>query len=96
MIKNGLSLKIAAFFLYFFSKISLLSFQMVFDSYLNIYKTKEQEFEKHIYKDIANTTWREFYITENISSLNKAVPAYLDNDRELDLIILETNSKLYW
>lgn len=70
--------------------------QRVFDSYLNTYKTKEQEFEKHIYRDVANTTWREFYVAENITNLNKAIPAYLDNDKELDLIILESGSRLYW
>lgn len=72
------------------------SSNQLFDSYLNTYKTKEQEYEKHIFKEVANTTWREFYISENITNLNKAIPAFLDNDKELDLIILETNSRLYW
>jgi hypothetical protein len=69
---------------------------IVFDSYLNIYKNKDQEYEKHVYKDVANTTWKEFYITEKISNLNKAIPAYIDKDNELDLIIHEANSRLYW
>jgi len=84
------------FFLLLILNAFIIKFQTIFDSYLNTYKTKEQEFEKHTYKDVANTTWREFYVTENITNLNKAIPAYLDNDKELDLIILETNSKLYW
>lgn len=90
------NLKLKTFFIFLILNACMINTQTVFDSYLNTYKTKEQEFEKHIYKDVANTTWREFYVTENITNLNKVVPAYLDNDKELDLIILETNSKLYW
>jgi len=87
-----LKILVLVLFIYYFPVKS----DMDFDSYLNTYKTKEHEYEKHIYNDVANTTWREFYVSENISNLNKAIPAFLDQDKELDLIILESNSQLYW
>jgi hypothetical protein len=82
-------------FIFLLNNIEILKCD-VFDSYLNIYKNKDQEYEKHIYKDVANTTWKEFYVTEKISNLNKAIPAYIDKDNELDLIVHEANSRLYW
>ena len=82
--------------IFLINNFKLFNCDNVFDSYLNIYKNKDQEYEKHIYKDVANTTWKEFYVTEKISNLNKAIPAYIDKDNELDLIIHETNSRLYW
>jgi len=76
------NLLLKKFFLFLLWNALIIKCQTIFDSYLNTYKTKEQEFEKHTYKDVANTTWREFYVTENITNLNKAIPAYLDNDIE--------------
>lgn len=82
--------------IFFITKFEFYKCDIVFDSYLNIYKNKDQEYEKHVYKDVANTTWKEFYVTENISNLNKAIPAFIDKDNELDLIMHEANSRLYW
>jgi hypothetical protein len=66
----------------------------IFDSYLNIYR--ENIFKKHQYKEIANTTWKEFFISENVTNLVKCIPAYIDDDKELDLLVLDSESRLYW
>jgi hypothetical protein len=46
--------------------------------------------------DISNTTWKEFIISENITDLVKFIPAFIDLDNELDLIVLDFDSYLYW
>jgi hypothetical protein len=74
-----------------------ISFQSkfhTFDSYLNAYK--QNEFADNSYIKIANTTWKESYVIENVTNLVKYIPAYIDNDKELDLLVLDSESKLYW
>ncbi len=66
----------------------------VYDSYLNSYKS--YIFNDNDYNDIANSTWKEYFISENIKNLVKCVPVYIDNDKELDLLVLDSETRLYW
>jgi hypothetical protein len=77
--------------------IILLLFEAVFsiyDSYLNTYKS--YVFNDNEYKDIANSTWKEYFISENIKNLVKCVPVFIDSDKELDLLVLDSETRLYW
>lgn len=66
----------------------------VYDSYLNIYK--ETVFSDQSFNEIANTTWKEFFISENVTNLIKCVPVFIDDDRDVDLLVLDSESRLYW
>ena len=72
----------------------LKSISTLYDSYLNEYKTKI--FKQNEFNDIANTTWKEFFISENVKNLVKCIPAYVDKDNEQDLLILDSETRLYW
>ena len=74
--------------------ILMKSIFCLYDSYLNHYKTKI--FKQNEFNDIANTTWKEFFISENVKNLVKCIPAYIDNDNEQDLLILDSETRLYW
>ena len=74
--------------------ISFANSNSVYDSYLNIYK--ENKLFSNKYYEIANTTWKEYFISENVTNLIKCVPVFIDNDKELDLLILDSESRLYW
>jgi hypothetical protein len=65
-----------------------------YDSYLNIYKN--HKFSANDYQTIANSTWKEFSVSENVKDLIKCIPFYIDNDKELDLFVLDSESRLYW
>lgn len=65
-----------------------------YDSYLNIYK--DSIFSANKYIEIANTTWKESFISEDVINLVKCIPAYIDDDKDLDLLVLDSESKLYW
>jgi hypothetical protein len=69
-------------------------FSEIYDSYLNYYK--DSSYSINSYKDIANTTWKEFFISENAKKLVKCIPANIDNDSELDLLVLDSETRLYW
>jgi hypothetical protein len=70
------------------------AYSEIYDSYLNYYK--DTSYSVNEYKDIANTTWKEFFISENARKLVKCIPAYIDNDSELDLLVLDSETRLYW
>jgi hypothetical protein len=74
--------------------LSLSKCNKIYDSYLNIYK--ENTFSPHKYDDVANSTWKELFISENVTNLIKCVPVFIDNDKELDLLVLDSESRLYW
>lgn len=65
-----------------------------FDSLMNSYKT--YEYYTHSYKDVANTTWKEIVIADRLVNLVKCQPAYVDSDKEIDLLVLDSETKLYW
>lgn len=74
--------------------IPLISSSSTYDSYLNIYKSNK--FSANQFDDIANTTWKEFFVSENVTDLIKCIPFYIDDDKELDLLVLDSESRLYW
>lgn len=80
--------------IHFFLLFYFIHASTVYDSYLNIYK--EDEFSDLKYSEISNTTWKEFFISENVTNLIKCIPVYIDNDKELDLLVLDSESRLYW
>ena len=89
------------FFHIYFLLFKLIYTELTFDSQIGIYKDQtltSSNYKGILYKwlDISNTTWKEFIISENITDLVKFIPAYIDNDYELDLIVLDFNSFLYW
>ena len=69
------------------SKISL-------DSSFNIYKSGITN--SHLYQEISNTTWKEFFISENIQNIKKFFPYYINTDKELDLFVEDSSAQLYW
>ena len=69
------------------SKISL-------DTSFNIYKSGITN--SHLYQEISNTTWKEFFISENIQNIKKFFPYYINNDKELDLFVEDSSAQLYW
>jgi hypothetical protein len=75
----------------FFIKLALAD---IYDSYLNNYK--DNSYMLTSYNDIANTTWKEFFISENARKLVKCIPAHIDSDAELDLLVLDSETRLYW
>ena len=63
------------------------------DSLFNIYKSDISN--SHLYKEITNTTWKEFYISEVIN-LKKIAPCHINSDQELDLFIQDHSDHLFW
>jgi hypothetical protein len=64
------------------------------DSLFNIYKTGITN--SHLYKEIANTTWKEYFISEEIKNLKKVVPCHINSDQELDLFVQDHSDQLFW
>ena len=69
------------------SKVSL-------DCAFNIYKSGITN--SHLYQDISNTTWKEFFISENIENVKKFIPFYINPDKELDLFVEDSSAQLFW
>ena len=76
-----------------FLPITVLS-SALFDSFFDLYKSTK--FSPHIYSDIANTTWKEYFISEKISKLVKITPYFVDKDKDLDIFVQDSAAKLYW
>lgn len=68
--------------------------KIIFDSFFDIYKTNT--FKPHLFKEMSNTTWKEYFIAENISNLIKITPYYIDSDTDLDLFIQDSAAQLSW
>ena len=64
------------------------------DSSFNIYKSGITN--SHLYQEISNTTWKEFFISENIGGIKKFIPYYINQDKELDLFVQDSSAQLYW
>ena len=64
------------------------------DTSFNIYKSGITN--SHLYQEISNTTWKEFFISENIQNIKKFVPFYINGDKELDLFVEDSSAQLYW
>ena len=69
------------------SKVSL-------DCAFNIYKSGITN--SHLYQDISNTTWKEYFISENIENVKKFIPFYINPDKELDLFVEDSSAQLFW
>ena len=69
-----------------FSRISL-------DSPFNIYKSGITN--SHLFQEISNTTWKEFFVSEKIQNIKKFTPYHINPDKELDLFV-EDSSQLFW
>ena len=64
------------------------------DTSFNIYKSGI--INSHLFQEISNTTWKEFYVSENIQNIKKFVPYYINKDKELDLFVEDSSAQLYW
>lgn len=64
------------------------------DTLFNIYKN--QITNSHLYQEISNTTWKEYFISENIKNLKKIVPCHINSDQELDLFVQDHSDQLFW
>ena len=69
-----------------FSRVSL-------DSPFNIYKSGITN--SHLFQEISNTTWKEFFVSEKIQNIKKFIPYHINPDKELDLFV-EDSSQLFW
>ena len=69
-----------------FSRVSL-------DSPFNIYKSGITN--SHLFQEISNTTWKEFFVSEKIQNIKKFIPHHINPDKELDLFV-EDSSQLFW
>ena len=69
------------------SKVSL-------DCAFNIYKSGITN--SHLYQDISNTTWKEYFISESIENIKKFIPFYINPDKELDLFVEDSSAQLFW
>ena len=89
---------IILFFLFFIdihlisSKLS--STKVSLDTAFNIYKSDITN--SHLYQEISNTTWKEFFISENIQNIKKFIPYYINPDKELDLFVQDSSAHLFW
>ena len=77
-----------------FVTIAIVNMKMIFDSFFDIYKTTT--FRPHLFKEMSNTTWKEYFIAEKISNLAKITPYNIDNDKDLDLFIQDSIAQLSW
>ena len=75
-----------------FSKI--ISSKTSLDTLFNIYKNEITN--SHLYQEISNTTWKEYFVSENIKNLKKIVPCHINSDQELDLFVQDHSDQLFW
>lgn len=80
--------------LLFLAAFPIISASSTYDSFLNIYKN--HKFASNNYEQNANSTWKEFFVSENVTNLVKCIPFFIDDDKELDLFVLDAKSRLYW
>lgn len=77
----------------FISPKNILS-RVSLDSVFNIYKSGITN--SHLYQEISNTTWKEYFVSENIQNIKKFIPYYINPDKELDLFVEDSSAQLYW
>lgn len=85
---------IIIYFLLNFISSKILNNKVALDSLFNIYKTGITN--SHLYKEIANTTWKEYFISEKIKNLKKIFPLHINSDKELDLFVQDHSDQLFW
>jgi hypothetical protein len=85
---------IIVYFLLNFISAKILNNKVALDSLFNIYKTGITN--SHLYKEIANTTWKEYFISEKIKNLKKIFPLHINSDKELDLFVQDHSDQLFW
>ena len=85
---------IYVYLIFFKFMFKVASYSLHFDSYLNSYKSLE--YSPNYYKDIANTTWQEIVVSDKLINLVKCQPLLIDSDSELDLLVLDSETRLYW
>ena len=87
--------KILLLFIFFqFTNQKIIINKISLDSLFNIYKADITN--SHLYKEIANTTWKEYFISEQIKNLKKIVPCHINTDNELDLFVQDHSDQLFW
>lgn len=93
---NNFYLKFLNLSYFMFTIIYLLAFSycLNFDSYLNSYK--DTNYEINTEKDVSNSTWKEVVVADKLVNLIKCMPVYIDNDDDIDLLVLDSETKLYW
>lgn len=69
-------------------------FGLRFDSLVNNYRTTE--YYHYSQQDITNSTWKEVVVADRLINLIKCIPAHIDLDSELDLLVLDSETRLYW
>ena len=86
--------KIILFLLFQIISSKIMTTKTSLDTLFNIYKTDITN--SHLYKEISNTTWKEYFISENIKNLKKIRPFHINSDHELDLFVQDHSDQLFW
>lgn len=81
-------------FLLSFVLTSVSVVSLHFDSLVNNYK--QIEYYQNTQKDLNNSTWKEIVVADTLLNLVKCIPALIDLDKELDLLVLDSETRLYW
>jgi hypothetical protein len=85
---------ILLFILFFLISTKINTNKIVLYSLFNVYK--EDITNSHFYKEITNTTWKEYFISEKIKHLKKIMPCHVNKDNELDLFVQDYYDQLFW
>ena len=86
--------KILLFIVFQLACTKIINNKISLDSLFNIYKSDITN--SHLYKDITNTTWKEYFISEKIKNLKKILPCHINTDNELDLFVQDHTDQLFW
>ena len=86
--------KILFFIVFQLACTKIINNKISLDSLFNIYKSDITN--SHLYKEITNTTWKEYFISEKIKNLKKIFPLHINSDKELDLFVQDHSDQLFW
>jgi hypothetical protein len=86
--------KILLFIVFQLACTKIINNKISLDSLFNIYKSDITN--SHLYKEITNTTWKEYFISEKIKNLKKILPCHINTDNELDLFVQDHSDQLFW
>ena len=89
---KSLSITLLLFLIPFIDQKAIFS-RVSLDSPFNIYKSGITN--SHLFQEISNTTWKEFFVSEKIQNIKKFIPYHINPDKELDLFV-EDSSQLFW